>query len=77
MNDQAPQGMRIEAAILAHLQMDLYTPPHPANELKAETFPVSQKPLLRDDANRCVYIYDDITSHRTGTLRQARMEQCL
>jgi hypothetical protein len=42
MNDQAPQGTRIEAAVLAHLQMDLYTPPHPANEQKAETFRASQ-----------------------------------
>jgi hypothetical protein len=42
MNDQAPQGTHPEAAVLAHLQMDLYTPPHPVNEQKAETFRASQ-----------------------------------
>jgi hypothetical protein len=42
MNDQAPQGTHLEAAVLAHPQMDLYTPPHQANEQKAETFRASQ-----------------------------------
>jgi hypothetical protein len=41
MNHHAPQGTCIEAALLAHLQMGLYTPPHQANEQKAETFRAS------------------------------------
>jgi hypothetical protein len=42
MIDHAPQGTSIDAAVLAHLQMDLYTPPYQANEHEAETFRASQ-----------------------------------
>jgi hypothetical protein len=41
MNHHVLQGTQLEAAVLAHMPMDLYTPAHRGNEQEAKTFRTS------------------------------------
>ena len=42
MNHHAPQGMHVEAAVLAYMSMDLYIPPQQANAHRAKALRASQ-----------------------------------
>jgi hypothetical protein len=54
--EAAPQGTAIEAAVLAHLQMDLYTPLIRPMSTRLKPFERANTPLPRDDADCCAYI---------------------